>query len=71
VVSEFQEEGYFGRKSRYNRGVLVEGRGADRGADDGMEIYSFRVLIFINGIFSYKSGLSDSNSIYSAIIKIK
>lgn len=71
MASELQEEGYFGRKSRYTGSVLVEGKGADRGADDGMEIYSFRVLNFINGIFSYKSGLSDSNSIYSTIIKLK
>lgn len=39
VLSELQEEGYFGRKSRYTRSVLVEGRGVDRGADDGREIY--------------------------------
>jgi len=39
VLSELQEEGYLGRKIRYTRSVLVEGRGVDRGADDGREIY--------------------------------
>jgi hypothetical protein len=38
VLSEFQEERYFWRKSRYTRSVLVEGRGVDRSADDGRAI---------------------------------
>ena len=38
VLSEFQEERYFWRKSRYTRSVLVEGRGVDQGADDGRVI---------------------------------
>ena len=56
-------------KSRYTRGVLVEGRLDDRGMDDAMEIYGSGVLFFINGILLYKSGLSDSNTIYRPIIK--
>lgn len=71
MLLDFQEEGYFGRKTRYTRGGLVEGRRVDRGADDGEGIYGLKVLFFINGIFSYKSGLSGSNSIYGSIIKIK